>query len=139
MLEYNSELTLSFFAAALLDQLAALDVEPGDQDSAAKSLANLKNELAKKRLAQEKAQADVESLSRVVEDIKKIADQLVAHIPSLETQVKNLNDKIADLNTVLQTRELILEQTTTAKDDFQRQNTRLTKKLEGKHSSPCTP
>jgi peptidoglycan hydrolase CwlO-like protein len=139
MLEYNSELTLSFFAAALLDQLAALNVEPGDQDSAAKSLANLKNELAKKRLAQEKAQADVESLSRVVEDIKKTADQLVAHIPSLETQVKNLNDKIADLNTVLQTRELILEQTTTTKDDFQCQNTRLTKKLEGKHSSPCTP
>jgi hypothetical protein len=45
--------------------------------------------------------------------------------------VKNLNKKIADLNTELDARELSLEQTTVAKDDFQRQSTWLAKKLEG--------
>jgi hypothetical protein len=34
-----------------MEQLAALDIEPGDQDSAAKSLAALKNELAEEKLA----------------------------------------------------------------------------------------
>jgi hypothetical protein len=51
--------------------------------------------------------------------------------------VKTLNQTIADLHTELCTRELSLEQTTTAKDDFQRQSTRLTKKLEGTCSSHC--
>jgi peptidoglycan hydrolase CwlO-like protein len=109
MLESISEQTLSFFAAALADQLASLGVEPGDQDSATKSLTSLKNELAEERLAREKAQADVRSLSRAVEDIKKSVDQLVAHVPSLETHVKNPNNKIVDLNTELQARELSLE------------------------------
>jgi hypothetical protein len=46
MHEYDSELTPSLSAAAFMEQLAALSVEPGDQDSAAKSVATLKNELA---------------------------------------------------------------------------------------------
>jgi hypothetical protein len=69
--------------------------------------------------------------------MKKTVDQLAAHVPSLETQVKNLNDKIADPNTELCARELSLERTTTTKDDFQRQSTRLTKKLEGMYSPFC--
>jgi septal ring factor EnvC (AmiA/AmiB activator) len=122
MLEYNSELTV-FLCYNPYGSARSTWCQPGDYDSAAKSLTTRKNELAKEKLAREKAQADAESLSRAVEEIKKIADQLVAHVPSLETQVKNLNDKIIDLNIDLQARELSLEQTTAAKDDFQRQNT----------------
>jgi hypothetical protein len=50
--------------------------------------------------------------------------------------VKILNDKIVDLNTELRAKQLSLEGTTTAKDDIQRQGTRLTKKIEGVCSSP---
>jgi thiamine pyrophosphokinase len=126
---------LNFFTATFMDQLIALSVEPGDQDSTTKSIAALKNELADEKLAQEKAQTDTETLSRAVEEIKKTADQLVAHVPSLKTQVKNLNDKVANLNTELRARELSLERTTATKYDFQCQSTRLTKKLEGMYSS----
>jgi septal ring factor EnvC (AmiA/AmiB activator) len=37
-----------------MEQLAALDVEPRDQDSAAKSLTALKNESAEEKLARKK-------------------------------------------------------------------------------------
>jgi septal ring factor EnvC (AmiA/AmiB activator) len=95
----------------------------------------LKNELADGKLAQEKAQIDIETLSRAVEDMKKTADQLASQVPSLETHMKNLNDKITDLNAKLCANELSLEQTTNTKDDFQHQSTRLMKKLEGNYSS----
>jgi hypothetical protein len=44
-------------------QHTTLGIEPGNQDSAAKSFAALKNELAKEKAAQEKAQADAETLA----------------------------------------------------------------------------
>jgi peptidoglycan hydrolase CwlO-like protein len=135
MPEYASELTPSFFAVAFMEQLAALGVKPRDQDSTAKSIVALKNELSEEKLAWEKAQKYIETLSWTVKEIKKIADQLTAHIPSLETKVKNLNDKIANLNTKLCVRELSLERTTAAKDYFQSQSTRLIKKLEVMYSS----
>jgi peptidoglycan hydrolase CwlO-like protein len=118
MPEYASELTPSFFTVAFMEQLAALGVKPRDQDSTAKSIVSLKNELFEEKLAWEKAQKYIETLSWTVKEIKKIADQLTAHIPSLETKVKNLNDKIANLNTKLCVRELSLERTTAAKDYF---------------------
>jgi chromosome segregation ATPase len=137
MPEYNSELTLSFFTATFMEQFAALGREPGDHDSATKSIFTLKNELAEEKLAREKAQADADTLSQAVEEMKKAVDKLAAHVPSLEAHVKNMNDKIIDLNIELCSRELSLERTTTAKDDFQHQGTRQTKKLKGNHSSPC--
>jgi chromosome segregation ATPase len=112
-----------------MEQLVALGIESGDQDSTAKSLVALKNELAEEKLAREKAQTNVETVSWAVEDLKKMADQFTTQIPSLETQVKNQNDKITDLNVKLRARELCLERTTTAKDDFQHQSTQLSKKL----------
>jgi septal ring factor EnvC (AmiA/AmiB activator) len=117
-----------------MEQLAALDVKPGDQDSAAKSLSTLKNELAREQLTQEKAQTNTKTLTRAVKEMKKSVDQFAAQILSLETHVKNLNDKIADLKIALCTRELSLEWTNATKDDFQCQTIQLTKKLEGKHS-----
>jgi peptidoglycan hydrolase CwlO-like protein len=74
--------------------------------------------LAEEKLAREKAQANTNTLSQAVEELKETANQLAAHVPSLETQVKNLNDKIAELNVEFRARELGLERTT-AKDDFQ--------------------
>jgi septal ring factor EnvC (AmiA/AmiB activator) len=102
-----------------MEQLAAIDVEPRDQDSTAKSIATLKKELVEEKLAQEKAKTDTGTLTQAVEEMKKALNQLIAHVPYLETQVKNLNDKIADLNTKLRVRELSLERTTAAKDEFQ--------------------
>jgi predicted nucleic acid-binding Zn-ribbon protein len=118
-----------------MEQLAALGVELEDQDSTAKSLVALNNELAEEKLAWEKAQIDAETLSWVVEELKKTIDQFAAQVPSLKTHVNNLNDKIADLNVKLHVRELSLKQMTAAKNDLQHQSTRLTKKLEGKYSS----
>jgi hypothetical protein len=43
--------------------LTTLDIEPGNQDSVAKSFAALKNELIERKAAWEKAQADVETLA----------------------------------------------------------------------------
>jgi predicted nucleic acid-binding Zn-ribbon protein len=106
-----------------MEQLTPLGVEPGEQDSAVKSLVALKNELAEEKLAQEKAQTDTDTLSRAVEELKKIADQLSARVPPLEDQVKHLDNKILDLLNELQARELCLERTTIANDDFKSQNT----------------
>jgi chromosome segregation ATPase len=107
-----------FLAIAFMEQLVAFGVKPGDQDSTTKSLAILKNELAEEKLASEKAQTDAKTLSWVVEELKKMMDQLTSYVPSLETQVETLNDTIADLNTELRARELGLERTTAAKEEF---------------------
>jgi hypothetical protein len=63
MLHYNSELTSSFFVVARTEQVVELSIEPRDQDSTAKSIATLKNELIEEKRAQEKAQADTDTLS----------------------------------------------------------------------------
>jgi hypothetical protein len=54
-----------------MEQLAALNVKPGDQDSTPKLLTTLKTKLAEEKLAREKAQIDVETLSRANEKLKK--------------------------------------------------------------------
>jgi chromosome segregation ATPase len=62
------------FAAAFVEQLAMLDIKPGDQDSAANSITTLKNELEKEKQAREKAQMDAETLPRAIEELKKMED-----------------------------------------------------------------
>jgi thiamine pyrophosphokinase len=56
-------------------------VKPGDMDSATDSITILKNNLANQRKAREKFQTDVETLSWVVEELKKTAYQLTAYVP----------------------------------------------------------
>jgi predicted nucleic acid-binding Zn-ribbon protein len=68
----------------MVEQLVALGVTPGDQKSAADTIVTLRNELADVKRAQEKAQTNVETLSQAVEELKKMTDQLSAHVPSLE-------------------------------------------------------
>jgi predicted nucleic acid-binding Zn-ribbon protein len=84
-----------------MEQLVALGVEPGDQDSTTKSLTSLKNELAKEKLAQEKAQTDVETLTWAVEELNKTTNQLTTWVHSLGDQVKHLDNKVLDLLTKL--------------------------------------
>jgi septal ring factor EnvC (AmiA/AmiB activator) len=138
MLEQYFELTLHFFRAVLMAQLTTLAVEPGNQDSIAKSFATLKNKLAEKRAARVKAQADAKTLARVIEDLKKMTDGFAAQVLALEEKVKHLDNKVLDSQTKLIANELCLERTTKANDDYKSQNTRLTKKLESKLPSPLS-
>jgi hypothetical protein len=122
-----------------MEHLMALSIEPGDHDSASKSLAALKSELAEEKVAQEKAQAKVETLARTVGDLKKTTDGLAAKVPFLEEKVKLLDNKVLDGLTEIRAKKLSLERTTKANEDYKSQNTRLTKKLESKLLSPWPP
>jgi hypothetical protein len=53
-----------------MEHLMALSIDLGDQGSATKSLTALKFELAEEKAAREKAQSEVETLARAVEDLK---------------------------------------------------------------------
>jgi chromosome segregation ATPase len=102
----------------------ALGVEPGDQDSAVKSLAALKAELAQEKAAREKAQAENETLTRAVDDLKKSVDRFATQIPDLEEKIKHLDNKVLH--------GLNLEPTTKANESYKSQNSELRKKLETK-------
>jgi hypothetical protein len=88
----------------------------------------------KKRLLRKKVQADAETLAQAVEELKKMADILATQVPSLEEKVKHLDNKVLDSLTKLRAKELSLEQTTKADEDYKSQNTQLTKKPESKYS-----
>jgi hypothetical protein len=80
MPEGCSELTPPPLVAFFMEQLTALGVEPGDQDLAAKSLAALKIKLAEGKTACEKAQIEVETLTRAVKELKKTAHRLAEQV-----------------------------------------------------------
>jgi hypothetical protein len=67
-----------------MEQIMALGVEPGGQDSAAKCLAAVKSELAVEKAAWEIAPAEPETFAGVVGNLKKTADKLTTHVPILE-------------------------------------------------------
>jgi hypothetical protein len=77
-----------------MEQHTTLDVEHGDQDSAAMSLAALKAELVEEKTVCEKAQAEAETLTRAIEDLKKTTNQFVVQVSSMEDKVKHLDNKI---------------------------------------------
>jgi hypothetical protein len=60
-----------------MEQLTTLSVELGDKDSAARSLAALKSELAEEKA---QAEAEAETLARAVRDVKKTTDKFAAHV-----------------------------------------------------------
>jgi predicted nucleic acid-binding Zn-ribbon protein len=115
-----------------MEQLTALSVDPGDKDLAASYLASLKSKLVHEKAARKQAQDEVETLSRAVGDLKKMADKFAAQVPALEENIldglKGLRDK-----------ELSLERSTKAKEDYRSKNASLTKKLESKLLSPLPP
>jgi uncharacterized coiled-coil protein SlyX len=91
------------------------------------------------KAAQERTQAEIETLARVIEDLKKTTDKFAAQIPILEEKVKHLDNKVLDKLTEARAKELSLEGVTKANEDYKSENVRLTKKLESKLSLPLSP
>jgi hypothetical protein len=60
-------------------------------------------------------------------------------VDKFAVQVLELEQKVLDGLTELYAKELSLERTTKANEDYKNQNARLTKKLESKMSSPLPP
>jgi hypothetical protein len=110
----------------------ALNVIPGDPDSAAKAFTDLKTKTDKEKATQETTQTEVDTLSRVVKDLKISADKFAAQIPTLEGKVKHLENKVVDGLNEVRARELYLERTTIANDNYKKENAQLTEKLESK-------
>jgi t-SNARE complex subunit (syntaxin) len=110
----------------------ALGIVPSDWGSATKAFVDLKTELDKEKATQKVAQIEVDSLARVVKDLMISIDKFTAQIPTLEDKVKHLENKAVDGLNEVRARELCLEHTTRANDDYKKQNTQLTRKLESK-------
>jgi chromosome segregation ATPase len=71
-------------------------------------------------------------LTRAIKDLKITVDRFAAQIPTLEDKVKHLKNKVVDVLNEVGARELCLEHPTRANEDYKKQNTQLTKKLESK-------
>jgi chromosome segregation ATPase len=110
----------------------ALGIVPGDPDLVTKAFANLKTELDKERAARIASQVEIDVLTRAVQDLKIFVDRFAAQIPTLEDKIKHLKNKVVDGLNEVRARELCLERTTRANEDYKKQNARLTKKLESK-------
>jgi hypothetical protein len=78
------------------------------------------------------AHVEADVLSRVVRDLKISADKFATQIPTLEDKVKHLEDKVVEGLKEVSARELCLEHTTQVNDNYQKEVTQLTKKLESK-------
>jgi hypothetical protein len=100
----------------------ALDVVLGDQDSGTKAFADLKIELNNEKAAQKAAQIEVDTLAQAVKDLKISTDKFAAQIPTLEDKVKYLENKVVDGLNEVRARELCLECTTRANEDYKKQN-----------------
>jgi chromosome segregation ATPase len=109
-----------------------LGIVPGDPDSATKAFADLKTELDNEKATRKAAEIEVDMLARAVKDLKNLADKFTAQIPTLEDKVKHLENKVVDVLNEVKAQELCLERTTRANEDYKKQNTQLTKKLESK-------
>jgi uncharacterized protein YktB (UPF0637 family) len=109
----------------------AFGIIPGALDSASKAFADLKADLDEERAARLTTQIEVDVLTRAIRDLKISADRFATKIPTLEDKVKkHLENKVVDGLNNIRARELCLERTTSANDDYQKQNAQLAKKLE---------
>jgi hypothetical protein len=110
----------------------AFGIISGAPNSETKAFADLKVHLNEEKAAQIMAQIEVDVLSQVVRDLKISADRFATQIPTLEGKVKHLENKVVDGLNKIRARELCLENTTWANDDYLKQVTQLTKMLESK-------
>jgi predicted nucleic acid-binding Zn-ribbon protein len=108
-----------------LEQLTSLGVDPKDNDSAARYLASLKSELSDEKAARKEDKDELQTLAQACANLKKTADKFAA-------QVTELEQKVLDGLSELCAKELSLERTIKANEDYKSQNARLTKKLESK-------
>jgi hypothetical protein len=122
------------YFSAYKEQLMALGIVPGVQDSAARAFADLKAELVREKAAQETAWVEIDTLTRAVKDLKITTDKFAAQIPTLEEKIKHLENKLLDEQKEVRAKEISLERTTAANEDYKKKNSRLTKKLESKVS-----
>jgi hypothetical protein len=98
----------------------ALGIVPGDPDSAAKAFVDQKTELDKENIVRIAAQIEIDVLTRAVKDLKISVDRFTAQIPTLKDNVKHLENKVVDELIELKARELYLEHTTRANDDYKK-------------------
>jgi hypothetical protein len=112
----------------------ALGIVPDDSDSAAKAFADLKIELNKEKAARKATRIEVDTLTEAVKDLKIYANKIATQIPTLKDNVKHLENKVVDGLNEVKARELCLEHTTRANDDYKKQNAQLTRKPESKFS-----
>jgi hypothetical protein len=110
----------------------ALGIIPGAPSSEAKAFANLKVDLDEEKAARATDQIEADVLSWAVRDLKISADRFATQIPTLEDKVKHLEDKVVEGLNEVRARELCLECTTRANDNYRTQVPQLTKKLESK-------
>jgi hypothetical protein len=110
----------------------ALGIIPCALDSASKAFVDMKADLDKEKAPRLTAQVEVDVLSQVLKDLKIFTDRFAAWIPTLEDNVKHFENKVVDALNEVQAQELYLERTTRANDDYQKQISQLTKKLESK-------
>jgi chromosome segregation ATPase len=113
----------------------ALGVIPSDPDSATKAFADLKTELDNEKAARKATQIEADMLAQAVKDLKILANKFATQILTLEDKVEYLKNKVVDELNEVRARELCLERTTQANEDYEKQNTQLTKKLESKSFS----
>jgi outer membrane murein-binding lipoprotein Lpp len=78
---------------------------------------------------------EIDVPSRVVRDLKISTDRFASQIHTLGDKVKHLENKVVDGLNEVRARELCLERTTRANDDYQKQIAQLAKKLESKSFS----
>jgi hypothetical protein len=98
----------------------ALGIVHGDPDSAAKAFINLKTELDQEKAALIAAHIEIDVLTQAIKDLKIFADRFAARIPTLEYKVKHLENKVVDGLNEIRARELCLERTTWANDDYKK-------------------
>jgi chromosome segregation ATPase len=110
----------------------AIGIIPGAPGSEAKAFTDLKADLDEVKIARIMAQIEVDVLSRVVQDLEISTNRFATQIPTLEEKVKHLEDKVVKGLNKVRAQELCLERTTRDNDDYQKQVTQLTKKLESK-------
>jgi hypothetical protein len=114
------------------DQLLALGVIPIAPGSEAKAIADLKADLDEEKATRVAAQVKADVLSSVVCDLKVSTDGFASQIPTLKDKVKPLVDKVVEGLKEVRARELCLECTAHANDNYQKEVAHLTKKLESK-------
>jgi phage-related tail protein len=114
------------------DQFLALGVIPSAPGYEAKALADLKADLDEEKAAWLATQVEADVLSRAVNDLKVSTDRFASQIPTLEVMVKHLEDKVVEGLKEVRARELCLECTTHAKENYQKEVAHLTKKMESK-------
>jgi translation elongation factor EF-Ts len=74
----------------------------------------------------------VDVLSWAIRDLKISVDRFATQIPTHEDKVKHLENKVVDGLNEIHAQELCLERTMWVNDDYQKQVTQLSKRLESK-------